>query len=95
MNARELTTPATPFKVHAIRYATVARRQSENFIGGDAHEAGERIGYFDWLPAMLRESSSSTPASMRLPRIAAAAEALARHGARRGRPGPLRGGAGA
>ena len=38
-----------PFEVHAIKYATVARRQSENFIGGDPHEAGERMDYFVWL----------------------------------------------
>ena len=30
----------TPYEVFAIRYATVARRSAENFIGGDAHESG-------------------------------------------------------
>ncbi len=39
----------TPYEIHAIRYATVARRASENFIGGDPHEAGERMDYFVWL----------------------------------------------
>jgi len=38
-----------PFEVYAIRYATVARKASENFIGGDAHEAGARMDYFVWL----------------------------------------------
>lgn len=43
-------TPEIPlFEVHAIKYATVARRKSENFIGGDPHEAGERMDYFVWL----------------------------------------------
>ncbi|HUK02600.1 MAG TPA: N-acyl homoserine lactonase family protein [Steroidobacteraceae bacterium] len=38
-----------PFEVYAIRYATVARRAAENFIGGDAHESGEAMDYFVWL----------------------------------------------
>src|SRR5262245_56642842 len=38
-----------PFEVYAIRYATVERKESENFIGGDAHEAGARMDYFVWL----------------------------------------------
>ncbi len=38
-----------PFEVYAIRYATVARRSVENFIGGDAHETGARMDYFVWL----------------------------------------------
>ena len=38
-----------PFEVHAIRYATVERKQSENFMGGDPHEAAERMDYFVWL----------------------------------------------
>lgn len=38
-----------PFEVHAIRYATVARKKSENFIGGDPHETAERMDYFVWL----------------------------------------------
>jgi glyoxylase-like metal-dependent hydrolase (beta-lactamase superfamily II) len=38
-----------PYEVFAIRYATVERRASENFIGGDPHEAGEPMDYFTWL----------------------------------------------
>ena len=38
-----------PYEVHAIRYATVERKTSENFIGGDAHEQGGRMDYFVWL----------------------------------------------
>ncbi len=39
----------TPYEVFAIRYATVARKSAENFIGGDAHESGARMDYFVWL----------------------------------------------
>ena len=39
----------SPFEVYAIRYATVARRSAENVIGGDPHQAGERMDYFVWL----------------------------------------------
>lgn len=39
----------SPFEVYAIRYATVARRSAENFIGGDPHQAGEGMDYFVWL----------------------------------------------
>lgn len=38
-----------PWEVYAIRYATVDRRASENFIGADPHEAGEPMDYFTWL----------------------------------------------
>ena len=38
-----------PYEVYAIRYATVARKGAENFIGGDPHEAGDRMDYFVWL----------------------------------------------
>lgn len=38
-----------PYEVYAIRYATVERRAAENAIGGDPHEAGERMDYFVWL----------------------------------------------
>lgn len=38
-----------PYEVYAVRYATVARRSSENFIGGDPHESGARMDYFVWL----------------------------------------------
>ncbi len=37
-----------PFEVYAIRYATVARRAAENYIGGDPHESQE-MDYFVWL----------------------------------------------
>ena len=38
-----------PYEVYAIRYATVARRSYENFIGGDPHERPMRMDYFVWL----------------------------------------------
>jgi len=38
-----------PFEVFAIRYATVARRAAENFIGGDPHASGMSMDYFVWL----------------------------------------------
>jgi glyoxylase-like metal-dependent hydrolase (beta-lactamase superfamily II) len=41
--------PLQPFKVYAIRYATVARHASENFIGGDPHEHGMDMDYFVWV----------------------------------------------
>jgi len=42
--------PAGIYEVYAIRYATLARRKaSENFIGGDPHEAGSNLDYFVWL----------------------------------------------
>ena len=37
-----------PFEVYAIRYATVERRGTENYIGGDPHET-EQMDYFVWL----------------------------------------------
>ncbi len=40
---------AGPFEVYAIRYATVERHSSENFIGGDPHESAARMDYFIWL----------------------------------------------
>jgi glyoxylase-like metal-dependent hydrolase (beta-lactamase superfamily II) len=43
-----MSAPET-YEVYAIRYATVARRASENFIGGDPHESGARMDYFVWL----------------------------------------------
>jgi len=42
-------TGIAPYEVYAIRYATVARRSAENFIGGDPHESGARMDYFVWL----------------------------------------------
>ena len=38
-----------PWEVYAIRYATVARKAAENFIGGDAHESAMHMDYFVWL----------------------------------------------
>lgn len=38
-----------PYEVYAIRYATVARRASENYIDGDPHEAGMPMDYYVWL----------------------------------------------
>lgn len=38
-----------PWEVYAIRYGTVERRSSENFIGGDPHESGARMDFFVWL----------------------------------------------
>jgi len=37
-----------PFEVYALRYATVQRRASENFIGGDPHQTAS-MDYFVWL----------------------------------------------
>ena len=42
-------TPPAPFEVYAIRYATVERVASENFIGGDPHERSMHMDYFVWL----------------------------------------------
>lgn len=49
-------TAMQPYEVYAIRYATVARKSSENFIGGDPHEGGARMDYFVWL---VRNASHS------------------------------------
>lgn len=38
-----------PFAVYAIRYATVDREPSENFIGGDPHEGSMPMDYFVWV----------------------------------------------
>lgn len=35
--------------VYALRYATVARRRSEMFIGGDPHDGPLAMDYFVWL----------------------------------------------
>jgi len=37
------------YEVHAIRYATLARKAGDNFIGGDPHEEGSPLDYFVWL----------------------------------------------
>ena len=47
---------AEPFEVYAIRYATVARKAAENYIGGDPHEAGMHMDYFVWLARNSRYS---------------------------------------
>ncbi len=39
-----------PFDLFAVRYAVHAgRSSSENFIGGDLHEAGSDLAYFVWI----------------------------------------------
>lgn len=47
--AAERGAEPAPFEVYAVRYATVARRAAENFIGGDPHESAARMDYFVWL----------------------------------------------
>jgi glyoxylase-like metal-dependent hydrolase (beta-lactamase superfamily II) len=37
------------YEVYAIRYATLARKASDNFIDGDPHEHGSALDYFVWL----------------------------------------------
>ncbi|MHB8666519.1 MAG: N-acyl homoserine lactonase family protein [Burkholderiales bacterium] len=37
------------YEVYAIRYASMARKAAENFIGGDPHEQGSPLDYFVWL----------------------------------------------
>jgi glyoxylase-like metal-dependent hydrolase (beta-lactamase superfamily II) len=37
------------YEVYAIRYATLARKAADNFIGGDPHEEGSPLDYFVWL----------------------------------------------
>jgi glyoxylase-like metal-dependent hydrolase (beta-lactamase superfamily II) len=38
------------YEVFAIRYASLSgRKASENFLGGDPHEAGSDLDYFVWL----------------------------------------------
>lgn len=37
-----------PFEVYAIRYATLQKRASENFIGGDPHDGPMPMDYFVW-----------------------------------------------
>jgi len=49
-------TETEPYDVFAIRYATVARKGAENFIGGDPHEAGDRMDYFVWLARNSRHT---------------------------------------
>lgn len=37
------------YEVFAMRYATMQRKASENFIGGDPHETASDLDYFVWL----------------------------------------------
>lgn len=37
------------YEVFALKYATVSRRSSENFIGGDPHDHATTMDYFVWL----------------------------------------------
>ena len=37
------------YEVYAVKYAHHARRASENFIGGDPHDAPMPLDYFVWL----------------------------------------------
>jgi glyoxylase-like metal-dependent hydrolase (beta-lactamase superfamily II) len=37
------------YEVYALKYAHHARRKSENFIGGDAHDGPMPLDYFVWL----------------------------------------------
>jgi glyoxylase-like metal-dependent hydrolase (beta-lactamase superfamily II) len=37
------------YEVYAIKYATLERKASENFIGGDPHETASNLDYFIWL----------------------------------------------
>ncbi len=38
-----------PYAVYAIRYATLQKRASENFIGGDPHDGPMPMDYFVWV----------------------------------------------
>jgi glyoxylase-like metal-dependent hydrolase (beta-lactamase superfamily II) len=40
---------APRYEVYAIKYAQHARRASENFLGGDAHDGPMPLDYFVWL----------------------------------------------
>ncbi len=37
------------YEVFAVRYATLKRKASENFIGADPHEAASDLDYFVWV----------------------------------------------
>jgi len=41
--------PIESYEVYAIRYATLARKASDNFIGGDPHEDASALDFFVWL----------------------------------------------
>jgi glyoxylase-like metal-dependent hydrolase (beta-lactamase superfamily II) len=49
MTTSPTSSTPSPFEVYAIKYATVARRSVDNFIGGDPHEAGDPLDYYVWL----------------------------------------------
>jgi glyoxylase-like metal-dependent hydrolase (beta-lactamase superfamily II) len=36
------------YEIHAIRYATMERRRSDNFVGGDPHDGPMPMDYFVW-----------------------------------------------
>lgn len=38
-----------PYEVYAIRYAHLARRRADNFIGGDPHDGPMPMDYYVWL----------------------------------------------
>jgi glyoxylase-like metal-dependent hydrolase (beta-lactamase superfamily II) len=40
---------APQYEVYAVKYAQHARRASENFLGGDAHDGPMPLDYFVWL----------------------------------------------
>lgn len=39
------------YRIYAIRYATMERRRSDNFVGGDPHDGPMPMDYFVWLLA--------------------------------------------
>ncbi len=41
-------TTLVPYEVYAVRYARHERRASENFLGGDPHDAPMPLDYFVW-----------------------------------------------
>jgi hypothetical protein len=41
-------TTLVPYEVYAVRYAHHERRASENFLGGDPHNAPMPLDYFVW-----------------------------------------------
>jgi len=49
MNQPRYLAEPEPYEVYAIRYATVARKSADNFIGADPHEDGGQLDYFVWL----------------------------------------------
>jgi glyoxylase-like metal-dependent hydrolase (beta-lactamase superfamily II) len=39
----------TPYEVHAVKYAHLARKSSGNFLGGDSHDVDMPLNYFVWV----------------------------------------------